>query len=268
MAIENFKPTIWRARLLENLREAHVLANVTNREYEGDISSAGDTVKINSIGNISVSNYDGTSINYEELEDSSIKLVIDQEKYFAFKIDDVDAAQSNANQMDEAMRESSHALIQESDKYLAGLYTDATTQLTNGSMQAADVYENVSEITKELSLLNVPMDSPKWMIVEPSVYQKMLLAEIENSTDNISTLGDGAVMHTMGYDVYVSNNLESNHSMAGTYRALAFAEQVLDTEALRLEDYFADAVRGLYVYGAKVIRPDELVDLNWTTAAE
>ena len=70
MAIENFKPTIWRARLLSNLKKAHVLGSIANREYQGEISQAGDTVKINSIGRISVSDYDGTSISYEDLEDA------------------------------------------------------------------------------------------------------------------------------------------------------------------------------------------------------
>ena len=266
MAIENFKPTIWRARLLSNLQKAHILAGVANREYEGDISAFGDTVKIGSIGRISVSDYDGTAISYEDLEDASIKLQIDQQKYFGFKVDDADAAQSNANQMDEAMNEASYSLSDASDQYLAGFYSDAGITVTEGALNSAAVYETITGTVKELQLNDVPPDLPKWMVVEPWVYQKMLLAEIDTITDNISTLGAGAVTSTMGFDVFVSNNL--TNSMAGTYRSLAFAEQILDTEALRLEDYFADAVRGLYVYGAKVIRPDELVNLALTTASE
>jgi hypothetical protein len=104
------------------------------------------------------------------------------------------------------------------------------------------------------------------MVVKPATHQKMLLAEIDKSTDNISTLGQGAVMHTMGFDVFVSNNITND--MAGSYRSLAFVEQILDTESLRLENSFSDAVRGLYVYGGKVIRPDELVNIDLTIAAE
>ena len=265
MAIENFKPTIWRARLLSNLQKNHVFAQVANREYEGEISAAGDSVKISSIGRIAVNDYTG-SISYEELEDASVKLNIDQEKYFAFKVDDVDAAQSNANQMDEAMSEASYALSDASDQFLAGFYTDADITVTEGSLNSAAVYELITEVQKELTLNNVPADSPKWMIVEPWVYQKMLLAEIDASTDNISTLGEGAVMGTMGFDIYVSNNL--TNSMAGTYRSIAFAEQIIETEAMRSQDSFADRVRGLYVYGGKVVRNDELVNLDLTVASE
>ena len=265
MAIENFKPTIWRARLLSNLQKAHVLAQVANREYEGEISEAGDSVKISSIGRISVDDYSG-SVSYETLEDSSIRMNIDQQKYFGFEIDDVDAVQSNANEMDEAMSEASYALNDASDQFLAGFYTDADITVTEGSLDSAAVYELITEVQKELTLNNVPADSPKWMIVEPWVYQKMLLAEIDASTDNISTLGEGAVMGTMGFDIYVSNNL--TNSMAGTYRSIAFAEQIIETEAMRSQDSFADRVRGLYVYGGKVVRNDELVNLDLTVASE
>jgi len=265
MAIENFKPTIWRARLLSNLKKAHVLAGIANREYEGEISAAGDSVKIGSIGRVSVNDYNG-SISYEELEDASIKLTVDQEKYFAFKVDDVDAAQSNANQMDEAMGEASYGLSDASDQFLAGFYTDAGITETEGTFNSSAVYETVTNVQKSLQENDVPADAPKWMVVKPATYQKMLLAEIDKSTDNITTLGEGAVMHTMGFDVFVSNNLTND--MAGTYRSLAFVEQILDTESLRLENSFSDAVRGLYVYGGKVIRPDELVNLDLTIANE
>jgi len=265
MAIENFKPTIWNARLLANLKKSHVLAGIANREYEGQITGAGDSVKISSIGRITVSDYTG-SVNYETLEDSSIKLVIDQQKYFGFEIDDVDAVQSNANEMDEAMEEASYGLSDASDQYLAGFYTDAGITVTEGSFNSAAVYQTITEVSKKLQLNNVPANSPKWMVVKPSTYQKMTLAEIDTSTDNISTLGQGAVTHTMGYDIFVSNNLTND--MAGTYRSLAFAEQILETEAMRSQDSFADRVRGLYVYGAKVVRPDELVNIDLTIAAE
>ena len=266
MAIENFKPTIWRARLLENLRKNHVFAQVANDEYSGDISAAGDTVKIGGIGSVSVNDYDG-AISYEELEDASTKLTVDQEKYFAFKVDDVDAAQSNANEMDEAMDEASHGLDDEADQYLAGLRTDAgvivdSSDVTNDPFDADECYETFAVIKRKLMENDVPGNMPLWCVVNPKVWEKILVDEIDTSTDNISAMGEGAITATMGFDLYVSNNLAANRNMAGTYRAIGFAEQIIETEALRLEDYFADAVRGLYVYGGKVIRNDELVDIE------
>ena len=272
MAIEQFKPTIWRARLLSNLKKAHVFGQVANRQFEGEISEAGDTVKLNSIGAISVRDYDG-AVTYDGLSDSSISLTIDQEKYFAFKVDDVDEAQSNANQMDEAMEEASYSLADASDQFLADFYTDANITVTNATFNSGAVYETLAEVDRKLKEGNVPAQMPKWVVVSPLVYEKMQLAEITSSTDNISVLGDGAVTSTLGFDVYVSNNVtigtsDEQNCMAGTYRGLAFAEQILDTEALRLEGSFADAVRGLYVYGGKVIRPAELAHVELTIASE
>jgi len=262
MAIENFKPTIWRARLLENLRKNHVFAQVANDEYSGDISAAGDTVKIGGIGSVSVNDYDG-AISYEELEDASTKLTVDQEKYFAFKVDDVDAAQSNANEMDEAMDEASHGLDDEADKYIAGLYTDAGLSVNGTDTFETDhCYETFAETKRKLMENDVPGNMPLWCVVNPQVWEAILIDEIDTSTDNISAMGEGAITATMGFDLYVSNNLAANRNMAGTYRSIGFAEQIIETEALRLEDYFADAVRGLYVYGAKVIKNDELVDIQ------
>lgn len=266
MAIENFKPTIWRARLLSNLRKNHVFGQVANDEYSGNISAAGDTVKIGGIGSVSVNDYDG-AISYEELQDASTKLTVDQEKYFAFKVDDVDAAQSNANEMDEAMDEASHGLDDEADKYIAGLYTDAgitvdSSDLTGDAFAEDECYETFAIIKQKLMENNVPANFPLWAVVNPGTYKNILLDEIDTATDNISALGQGAITHTMGFDLYISNNLTTNKCMSGTYRSIGFAEQIIEIEALRLEDYFADAVRGLYVYGAKVIRNDELVEID------
>ena len=269
MAIENFKPTIWKARLLSNLRKNHVFGQVVNDEYSGDISAAGDTVKIGGIGAISVSDYvpGTTNISYEELTDASTKLVVDQYKYFAFKVDDIDTAQSNANEMDEAMDEASHALIDASDNYIAGLWGDAATtvdnsDLTGDAFAEEECYETFAIIKQKLMEKNVPADFPLWVVVNPASYKNILIDEIDTSTDNVSAMGQGAVTAAMGFDIYVSNNLVTNKCLAGTYRSIGFAEQILNTEALRLEGDFTDAVRGLYVYGAKVIRNDELVEID------
>ena len=265
MALENFKPTIWTARLLANLQDAHVLGQITNRDYEGEIQAAGDTVKIQSIGRIDVNDYDAdaaTPISYANLQDSTTKLVIDQEKYFAFKVDDVDKVQSRPEVMNEAMSEASYGLSETSDQFLAGFYTDAATTITETSFDEDNVFELFAETKQKMVEKSIPSEMRKWMVVEPFVYKYMVLADIFNNQDNSQTIVTGSVGEYMGFDVYVSNNLESGHSMAGTYNALAFAEQILDMEALRLEDSFSDAMRGLYVYGAKIIRPEGLVDLE------
>lgn len=107
MAITTFFPTIWEARLLAHLDKALVYGNLCNRDYEGNIRNAGDTVKINQIADITVSNYaKGTALTYEDVDGEPTTLTIDQQKYFAFKVDDVDRAQANVNLIDGADAES------------------------------------------------------------------------------------------------------------------------------------------------------------------
>jgi len=261
MAIENFKPTIWRARVLSNLQNAHVFAQVANQDYTGNISEAGDTVKINAIGRVDVKDYSG-SVSYEELQDASVKLTIDQEKYFAFKVDDVDAAQASGNMMDEAMEESSYALSEASDKYLGGLYSAAGLSVSDSGFDS-DAHDTFAEMLQKLEEEGVPAEMPKWAVLSPATKADLLKSDIDIKTDNLEELRTGQIGQYMGFDIYVSNNLNSDtDNMAGTYRALGFAEQVLDTESMRLEDSFSDAVRGLYVYGGKVVRANELLHLD------
>ena len=122
MSVANFKPTVWSAELFQELDKAHVLVNLCNRDYEGDISGYGDQVKINAVGAITVSNYapNVTTITPQQLAAAQTILEINQAKYFAFYIDDVDQAQTKPKLMGEAMRKAAHALADTSDRLIAG----------------------------------------------------------------------------------------------------------------------------------------------------
>src|SRR5687768_6686842 len=118
MAITRFRPEIWSALLLSSLKKAHVYVALCNRNWEGDIKAAGDTVRITSISRPTVNNYQrNTDIVYEELTDAQRTLVVDQEKYWAFTVDDIDQAQARASVMPEAMAESAYGVRDVSDQY-------------------------------------------------------------------------------------------------------------------------------------------------------
>lgn len=273
MALENFIPRIWSARLLQNLHKAHVLAEVANTDYEGEISSYGDTVKINAIGPVTVRDYEkgDTSIDRDELDDAQTILTIDQAKYFNFSIDDIDTAQQRPKVMDEAMREAAYALADQSDQFLANMAKEADEIIDEGETQAEDVYPQLVEINQELDEKNVPRGD-RWIVVAPWYMGKMVLAKIFEqqgsfAADDIEQ--EGYVGSALGLNVYMSNNLVDDYGgsddtlmPAGTRRAISFAEQILSTEAYRPEDSFADAVKGLYVYGGKVVDPQCMVTLR------
>lgn len=278
MSLENFIPRIWSARILQNLHKAHVLAEVANTDYEGEISNYGDTVKINAIGPVTVRDYEkgDHDIELDELDDAQTILTIDQAKYFNFSIDDVDAAQQRPKVMDEAMREAAYALSDQADQFLAQFAKEADEILNEGESKAEDVYPALVKINQKLDENNVPRGD-RWMVVAPWFMGKMVLAKIFEqqgsfAADDIEA--EGYVGQALGLNIYMSNNLIDDYSSedslmpAGTRRAISFAEQIISTEAYRPEKSFADAVKGLYVYGGKVVDPQSMVTLRARYEAE
>lgn len=277
MAITTFIPELWSARLLYALDKAHIAANLVNRDYEGQIKQQGDTVHINSIGPVTVDDYTrNTDINDPEvLTTTEQTLVIDQAKYFNFQVDDVDAAQSAGDLMDAAMVRAAYALNDVSDAYL--LSTIASGAASGNiigasaavSLTASNVYENIVALRTKLDKANVPV-SGRFVVVPPEVYALLLLDDrfvkaSDGATANAALL-NGEVGRVAGFTVYMSNNTpyasETWSIPAGVKAATTYAEQIVSTEAYRLEKRFADAVKGLHVYGAKVTDGKQLAVLK------
>lgn len=280
MAVTSFIPEIWAARLLANLEKAHVYAALVNRDYEGEIKNAGDTVHINTLGDLTVGTYNGsTAITYEDLATTSQDLEIDQQKYFAFRIDDVEKVQALPGLVEAATQNAAYQLNDVNDKFLATTLAAGATAVSASSvaLTAANVYQNIVAMKVALDRQNVPTEG-RWLVVDPSFHGLLLQDErfVSFGTDITNErLTNGRVGRAVGFDIYVSNNAPSTTAsnvttytaIAGVPMACTYAEQILETEALRSENYFKDLVRGLHVYGAKVTRPTALAKLDVTYAA-
>ncbi|MGR7002805.1 P22 coat protein - protein 5 domain protein [Yinghuangia aomiensis] len=278
MSTERFKPRIWSASLLVATRKALVYAGpeIVNRDYEGEIKNRGDSVTIASISRPTVGTYvpNQTTIVAEELTDAERTLVVDQSKYWAFKLDDVDAAQAAGNVMPQAMSEASYAVSDNVDQYIAGMYTGVATANTIGSTGApvntfttpTDAYDKVLvPLRTKLSRANVPT-AGRFVVFSPELMASLLLDPRFIKANEAGTdegLRNGLRGRAAGFNIYESNNVpnptgDTQVIMAGTKAAITYAEQVVKTEAYRPENGFADAIKGLYVYGAKLLRPDHL----------
>nr|DAH62222.1 MAG TPA: Major capsid protein [Caudoviricetes sp.] len=273
MAVTNFIPQIWEARLLEHLDKALVYGGLVNRDYEGDITQQGDTVKINQIGDITVKDYDkSTGIMVEDLDSTQTTLTIDQRKYFAFTVDDLDAVQANIQLVDSAMQRASYGLRDAVDQYIAGLYAGAGTTADLGTDEtplaitsATKAYESLVDIKTALDGANVPSDN-RFVVVPPAFYGYLLkdsrfVSAGTQKTDQV--LQTGYIGDAAGFHIYQSNNVPNTEGakykvLAGTRAAITFAQQLLRTEAMRSEAKFADVVRGELVFGAKVVQPKAL----------
>lgn len=272
MALTNFIPQLWSGALLAHLDKAHVVANLVNRNYEGEIRQYGDTVKISQIGDITVSDYtENTDINDpQELSVTQKVLTIDKQKYFNFQIDDVDAAQIRTSLMDAAMQRAAYALADETEKIiLTAMDTDATTKIVPAAtLDATNVYKELVNVKVAMDKKNVSTTG-RWLIVSPDTHALLLQDSRFVGTGGSmaeSTVQNGFVGRVLGFDVYLSNNISTltngNAAIAGVNMACTFAEQIVETEAYRMEKRFADAVKGLNIFGVKVIYPDALVCLK------
>ena len=277
MAINNFVAHVWAARVLENLRKNLVYGQpgVVNKDYEGDIREAGDRVHIHSIAPVTIGDYvkNTTTITYQELTDSRQTLLIDQSKYFAFKVDDIDKAQQQPKILDAATREASYNLANVADRFLAGKHTEAGIQrpgpTTQTALTSANVYTELVGVSQTLDENDVPEEG-RYAIVPPWVASLLLNNDRFVAAKKEAVL-NGEIGQVAGLSILKSNNVRTtgtttivHHIMAGHSSALSFAEQINNVEAFRLEGSFADGVRGLHLYGAKVARPNALIDFRVT----
>lgn len=274
MAITNFIPTIWSENLYTELDKQYIAVKNCNREYEGEIKNCGSTVKICGVGDIEVFDYTKNSdlSNPQEISETERNLVIDQAKCFNFQIDDIDRAQSVPGLMNAAMKVAANALSNAADAYVYSLYGDAERMIYNTNTTVDNILDTFLEARKELYKNNVTDSSDVIFEVSPDIAEIIIKAKINLATDNTAALENGCIGSIAGCKVFVSNNIVQGESdgtmqhmcMARTKRAIAFAEQLSEINAYRPEKRFADAVKGLHLYGAKVVYPKEIVALNLT----
>lgn len=273
MSVQDFVPQVWSASLLKNLNNAHVYKKGTNNDYEGEISDYGSSVKITSIGRIAISDYTRNTdlAAPEELDMAGQIMVIDQGKTFHFAVDDVDKRQARGEFVSAAMTEASWGLADVTDLYIgttmAGAVASANTltaaTVGNGAGEAS-AYEILLQMDVALSENNTP-EGNRWAFV-PYWFDAMLRTDerfVSFGTDsNRANLRGEAVGKAGGLTIYRTNNTptsgSANKIIAGYSGAVTFAEQIMKTEAYTPERRFADAVKGLHVYAAKVTRPSNL----------
>jgi N4-gp56 family major capsid protein len=274
VSILNFRPEIWSANLLVALRKNLVFGDLVNRDYEGEITQAGDTVRITSVGRPTIGTYNpnSTVITPEQVQDSQRTLVVDQAKYFAFAVDDVDQRQARGNVIPQSVNEAAFGFADVIDQYIASLYTGAQSANALGAITVAsattptDAYDKVLVPLKiALDLANVPTEG-RWVVVRPELHGCLLrdarFVKV-NESGTSDGLRNGHVGRAAGFDIRLSNNAPNVSgsqyaTIAGTNGAITFAEQINQIEAYRPQSSFSDAVKGLVLYGGKLVRPDAL----------
>lgn len=277
MSVENFIPEVWSAALLQHMNDALVFgqAGVINRNYEGDISQAGDTVHITQFDKPEIRSYTKNSdITWDTLSSTQQSMTVDQANYFALTVDDIDRRQALTGFVEQSTQEAGFELAAGSDGFLASLMAseagNTLDAVTVGEAQG-DAYQVLVDLRTALARTNTP-DQGRFVVVPPEVYgvllgdDRFIRADAAGTTEG---LRNGVVGRAAGFDVIESNRVagdgEAGYTViAGHGVATTYAEQIVSTEALRREGSFADGIRGLHLYGAKVVRPDNLATVTVT----
>ena len=287
----NFIPEIWASKLIENFYDATVLSAISNTDYEGEIKQHGDKVNIRTTPELTIRSYEkGMKLMVERPDKPKVVLNIDQGEYFAAIEDDVDKTQSDINLMQNWSRDASEKMkIKIDSNVLTGMLPDISSQ--NMGATAGRISGNINlgaagaalQVTKTnvldyivdaglvLDEANAPesnrfMVVPAWMA---ALIKKSDLKDASLTGDGTSVLRNGRIGMIDRFTLYVSHNLnrvtdggnQCFSVVAGHKMGLTFASQMTEMETLRSESTFGSIIRGLQVYGYKVVKGEALAKL-------
>lgn len=273
-AYSAFIPEIWSQKLNSMLSKECVMLQCVNRNWEGEIKNQGDSVKIITPATVSVATLGSANITYSELEPEATDLIIDQKKFFAFKINDVAQVQANTDIMEAHLENAKKAIEEVQDSYLLSMHANVETANIVGSdsspvtLDKTTIYQQFVKLALCLKNSNAVSTTKRpWVVINPTVESYLLQSSEFIGAHNVAdeTLREGAIGRIAGMDVLVSTNLTAvdgkYYVLAGTNDAITFASQLAKIESLRDKDSFSDLVRGLYLYGAKTVQPKALAKM-------
>lgn len=287
----NFTPQIFSQKVQKFFRRASVVEDITNTDYAGEIENFGDTVKIIKEPTITVADYArGTAVSTQDLADDQITMTVDQGSYFAFKVDDIEERQSHVNFEALATSSGAYSLKRNYDfNVLKHIYDNAATSAgntgTDGSPidgdAATDTLADVVSAAKTVLDGNDVPEENRWLVAPPAFFQQLRKAGAKLSDQSV--LNDGGVSQIrngmvtdkplFGFNMYMTNAIAVSSGNAanktfgssgsneyaflyGHMSAVATANHIAKTELIRDPDSFADIVRGLHVFGRKILRDD------------
>ena len=299
-----FLPSVYSKKVLNFFRKASVVEAITNTDYAGEISAFGDSVKIIKEPVISVSDYTrGSDTTATKLTDQELTLVVDSAKAFKFIVDDIESNMSHVNFKEVATSSAAYALRDSYDAaviaamfsgvstsgpdHVLGADASAATQsmgahqggsnaidLTGSDGTGADPLDVMAFMAKLLDEQSIPEEG-RWFVAPPSFYNELSQSGSKLMSVDFNA-GQGSIRNGLvssgklrGFDMYKSNNVAATSTstgkiMAGHISSTATAQTIISTEVLRDPSSFGDIVRGLHVYGAKVLRPEALVSAFFT----
>lgn len=277
-------PEVWSKLIMRNLDDYGVMADCVNKDHEGEIRYAGDTVRITQLGNVTINTHDDdTAISYEKIKGTEQVLNIDQEKEWGFKISTKDMKQSNVKDLqDRYSKRAKIAITNTKDSALHALGfagVDAANQVGTVAATKDNIYDTCLDLYQALSDSNAINAAGRgedgkrpWLVVPPAIVKLMKASpEMTHATSKgDDVIRTGSILQYAGFDVKQSTLIKNDSGfkiLCGTTEAITYADQILETKVETSKDYFGIFVAGLYVYGYKVVEGKALASATLTIAA-
>lgn len=295
----NFIPEIWSGKLIENFYDATVLAAISNTDYEGEIRSQGDTVNIRTIPNITIRDYvKGQNLVVENPDKPKLQLLIDKGEYFACVEDDIDRVQSDVKLMDMWTKDASEQMkikidqrVQtdvlpdiasgnkgstagaQSSAFNLGTTASPLSVTKDGAGGTASVVDLIVDLGTVLDEANAP-EAGRFLVIPARMAGLIKKSELKDASlagDTTSVIRNGRLGMVDRFTLYVSHNLKVDSGgkyniISGHKMGFTFASQMTEMETIRSETTFGNIVRGLQVYGYKVVKPEALAQAVVTFA--
>jgi hypothetical protein len=268
MAVTNFKPVIWEARLLANFHSVSIADAITTKPARVE----GTKIVFNKVGTGNVKDYAGT-IAWDEVTTDPVELLMSQKKYFAFSLDDVDAAQLVADVVDDTTKEHADILAETIDSYVLGKAVSGVLAANKIGVLATpktitkvgEAYDYIVDLGTKLGKKKVPT-SDRFVVINNDYLN--LLQKDDRFTKNADVLANGIVNNAKinGMTIVISEEVAAGQVVALHKSAVGYGKQIDEVEAMRLQGAFADGVRGLCVYDAETLRPEAVAVLYYTIA--
>lgn len=278
-ALQAMIPKLVAGEVLRTLENNLVAKKICTLKPKAPIKKYGDTVYFTGLADPTVKDYEG-SIEYEKLKDGSVALLIDQQKYVAFQVEDIEEFQSQIEVKGSQTQRSIYSLRNVADQFILGQVKDELDNIevvNAGEITSANTLSPMATIIQKLEENNV-MENMRWGVITPWFKQKMILAGIKFQINNGMEGQKGGISYADYQDTecMVSNNVatitegeNTDHLMPfGSYNSLVFADQINKTKLIDLEGAFAHGHAFLYVYGAKIVKPKEIKILRAREGAE
>lgn len=286
----NFIPEIWSGKLIENFYDATVLAAISNTDYEGEIRNMGDTVNIRTTPEITIRDYvKGQTLTVENPDKPKLQLVIDKGEYFACVEDDVDKVQSDINLMDTWSKDASERMKikidqrvltdmlpdiaatnkgatagEQSASFNLGTTASPLTVTKDGASATTSVVDLIVDMGTVLDEANAP-EGDRYLVIPAKMAGLIKKSELKDASltgDGTSIVRNGRLGMVDRFTIYVSHNLYVDSGkysiIAGHKMGFTFASQMTEMESIRAESTFGNIIRGLQVYGYKVVKPEAI----------